>query len=256
MFYDALRSDYNTPLSEIPVIASLSPDYSYSFVLQHPENHLVFHIKRPAIVLVAIFAIGELKFEGLYGIMSIPQSDFGKIIPELPNLTGIIDVPEIVPLTSFDDFHHGTRKGIMITHLPTGKRTKIESPEYLKLKELRGNHPNLFYQYLSLVRMNTLHDFLHHFPMYREMFCRFYKQYHQFINDVHKAYVSQYVLKNVVEPIPKKYAIHATRIHHNVYIPSLVNGRKVVIKQWIVQQYFDKMEPREVLYALNYTTDN
>ena len=49
----------------------------------------------------------------------------------------------------------------------------------------------------------------------------------------------------------KKYFIHAANLHHKVFIPSL-STQKRVIKHSVVREYFDQMEPREVLYFLHY----
>jgi hypothetical protein len=88
-------------------------------------------------------------------------------------------------------------------------------------------------------------------------------------------------------PIAKKYFIHASKIHHQIFLPSLgyrgaANGpsvgssvgssagpspsaesnndapgpsapyEKVVITRKVVKKYFDDMTPSENLYYLNY----
>jgi hypothetical protein len=95
---------------------------------------------------------------------------------------------------------------------------------------------------------------------------QFSKQYQDFITNVHQSYFSYYVKKEGV-PIAKKYFIHASKIHHQIYLPSLSNSKpiydlsgtllspiaeKVVITRKIVKQYFDDMNPSENLYYLHY----
>jgi hypothetical protein len=277
MFYDALRADISTPLSDIQFIRELSKEYSYCFVLQHPENHFVYRITNPAIVLVAIFAFSAMEnsFEqsspefprtptashpeyftktNEYGVTIIPQNEFTKKIPHLSSYSGMVNVPEYSQWKNrfdTDTIQYDFRKGFMITNVRTGERTKLENPEYLKVKELRGNHPNLQYQYFALLRLGKVREFLSYFPTYSGLFRQLYHQYHTFIRDVHQTYVSYYIHKNTDTRFMKKYFIHAANLHHKVFIPSL-STQKRVIKHSVVREYFDQMEPREVLYFLHY----
>jgi hypothetical protein len=254
MFYDALREDISTPLSDIQFIRELSKEYSYCFVLQHPENHFVYRITNPAIVLVAVFAFSAMENTNEYGVTIIPQNEFTKKIPHLSSYSGMVNVPEYSQWKNrFDTetIQYDFRKGFMITNIRTGERTKLENPEYLKVKELRGNHPNLQYQYFALLRLGKVREFLSYFPTYSGLFRQLYHQYHTFIRDVHQTYVSYYIHKNTDTRFMKKYFIHAANLHHKVYIPSL-STQKRVIKHSVVREYFDQMEPREILYFLHY----
>ena len=260
MFYDALRSDISTPLSDIHFIQQLSKEYSYCFVLQHPDNHFVYHITNPVIILVAVFAISALETPYEYGVSLIPQTEYNQKIPHLVSYNGMVNVPEYMDkymkeYMNWNTFvanpQYNARKGFMITNVRTGERTKLENPEYLKVKELRGNHPNLQYQYFALLRLGKVREFLSYFPMYLPLFRQLYHQYHTFIRDVHQAYVSYYIHKKTHVPIMKKYFIHIANLHHNVYIPSLATQKRV-IKHSVVREYFDQMEPREILYFLHY----
>jgi hypothetical protein len=105
---------------------------------------------------------------------------------------------------------------------------------------------------------------------------QFGKQYQDFITSVHQSYFSYYVKKEGI-PIAKKYFIHASKIHHQIFLPSLgyrgtATGpgtglvtesnndapgpsapyEKVVITRKVVKKYFDDMTPSENLYYLNY----
>ena len=53
-------------------------------------------------------------------------------------------------------------------------------------------------------------------------------------------------------PIDKKFFIHIAKIHHEVYLPSMAQNEKKVITYNVVREYFEKMEPRELLYHVNY----
>ena len=108
----------------------------------------------------------------------------------------------------------------------------------------------LQYQYFCLERIEQKAQFLEHFPVYKKLFHQFGKQYNDFITNVHQSYFSYYVKKEGI-PIAKKFFIHASKIHHTIYLPSL-NETKIIINRGVVKNYFDALTPSEILYYLNY----
>ena len=49
-----------TDLNDVPYLKDLSKNYCYSCILQHPENHIVYSISRPALVLVSIYETSSM----------------------------------------------------------------------------------------------------------------------------------------------------------------------------------------------------
>jgi hypothetical protein len=142
----------------------------------------------------------------------------------------------------------------MVTNTETMERTTISNPVYEELKKLRGNNPNLQYQYFCLLRAGQEKTFLEYFPRYKKIFQQFHKQYHEFITRVHQTYFSYYVKKDRPEGVPyeKKYFIHASKIHHQIFLPSLKEPKKVIITRNVVKEYLDELKPNEILYELHY----
>jgi hypothetical protein len=58
----------------------------------------------------------------------------------------------------------------MLIHSQTGDRVTVKSDNYERLKAIRGNHPNLQYQYLAIMRTGKTVEFLHYFPVDRKLF--------------------------------------------------------------------------------------
>jgi hypothetical protein len=104
---------------------------------------------------------------------------------------------------------------------------------------------------LCLRRINKVKDFLYYFPQYRSVFFKFYEDFNNFVSNVHLSYLTYYVQKQEVQ-ISKKYFPHIYRIHHNVFLPSLQTEEPLIIRRKVVKEYFDEMEPRELIYHLNY----
>jgi len=253
MFLDAFRSSETQQLNELPFIESLSKNYSYSFVMQHPDNHIVCKIDEPKLYLVAVYDINDIDNKAIY----IPPTVYEQWTI-FDSIRGIIDFPKQYDLTTYvqcedtilsiqNDFNN---IGMMLTNIETGERTALKNPAYDEIKKLRGNNPNLQYQYLCLRRMNKVKKFLQYFPQYTMTFSNFYKGFNDFVTNTHSSYVAYYIKKNP-EPISKKYFPHIYKIHHTVYLPSL-QSEKLIIRRKIVQNYFDAMEPRDLIYHLNY----
>lgn len=251
MFIECFCSDA-TELNDVPFLQTMPKNYSYSFVLQHPDNHIVMNVDRPTLYLVAVYDKRETT------VINIPQHVY-ESWDVFANIQGIIEFPPQFKEASYTDViskycsiqSSYNRVGVMATHLITGERCAISNPAYEELKKLRGNNPNLQYQYFVLEHAGQTQLFLQHFPMYKKLFFQFSKQYQEFITNVHKSYFSYYVKKEGI-PISKKFFIHASKIHHNVYLPSLNAGNKKIINRSAVLEYFEAMTPSEKLYYLNY----
>jgi len=251
MFIECFCGDANE-LNDIPFLQVLPKNYSYSFVLQHPENHIVLNIERPTLYLVAVYDKRDTS------VINIPQEVYEEW-DIFANIRGIIEFPTRFRENSYTELiskycsiqSSYNRVGIMATDLMTGERCAISNPAYEELKKLRGNNPNLQYQYFSLEQAAQTQTFLQYFPMYKKLFFQFSKQYQDFITNVHKSYFSYYVKKEGI-PIAKKFFIHASKIHHNVFLPSLTDGNKQIITRKVVSDYFEALTPSEKLYYLNY----
>ena len=238
MFMECMGYNKTDPLSNIELLQDLHINCSYSFVMQHPSNHMVLNISIPRIYLVAIYEIDK------HLITCIPQPVYeGWDI----FLDTKISFPKKYHCSTYDEYAyyfaslHTSHEilGIMFTNLETGDRAALSNVVYENIKKLRGNNPNLQYQFFELKLLEDKQKFLKYFPMYTDQFFDFNQEYQQFINTVHQYYYTYYVLKQSREtPIPKKYFIHVSRIHHNIYIPSLSIGR-VIITRNVVESYFE-----------------
>jgi hypothetical protein len=260
MFMDALREP-GGELNNSPLIQNLSKKYCYSFVMQHPENHIVLSIQETHLYLVAVYEVHERVVKYVPPIYYENWDCFHNSLIEFPRRFENKNYEELrrewCSIQSEYSF-----MGIMFTNMYNGYRAAMQNPVYEDVKNLRGNNPNLQYQYFCLARIEQKNRFLEFFPKYKKLFHQFGKQYQEFITNVHQSYFSYYVKKEGI-PISKKYFIHASRIHHNIFIPSLTEtateeknevakSEKKIITRKVVKDYFDAMTPSELLYYLNY----
>lgn len=138
----------------------------------------------------------------------------------------------------------------ILTNLRTGHRTELANPFYERAKTLRNMQPNMMYLYLNLCKNNGLVEYLEAFPGYYEKFLSLEQEYNQFITEVHRAYVNFYILKIRDNTIPKKYFVHAARIHHNIYLPS-ISIERVKINWSVVNMYFNQFSVTKLLYFMD-----
>lgn len=242
MFVDALCAPHGTQLNDIPLIQELDKSRVYSFVVQHPNNHIVLPVAFPTIYLVAVYHVDDdnkiriVESDAIFANSTVlyPESCF-------------VDSYEHIHLTDY------TNVGIMLYHADSGLRTSVENPQYKSMKEFRGNNPNMQYQYLCLSRAGKVKEYLDAFPMYKQMFFGFHKQSAEFIRTLHSAYVTYFIKKRGKDvQIEKSIFRHICTLHNEVYLPSLSAGDPVIVTCKVVADYFNNMEPKSQLYHLNY----
>lgn len=246
MVLKCLRTD------SLDIITNLLPkDYCYNFVLQHPDNHIVLNIKEPQLYLTSVWRIMDKK------TVYIPQTEFmhsewAKSLYDLIYFPKIYDKKD-----NYDEMNNSYINencqlivGLMYMNIETGDRCSIIHSNYKKMKELRGNNPNLQYQYLCLRKIKKVKEFLGYFPQYNELFLNFFNEYKNFLKALHQSYLNLYIKKNISTEINNKYMYHIRKLH-NIYITSLQTEKKIMNKN-AVYEYFETYDPIQQLYYINY----
>lgn len=271
MIMEAFRESIDTTLNALPFLEFLSKQYSYSFVLQHPSNHIVIPIHTPKMYLVSVYKINSeentatfispleyqkwSEFDNLKdGIIYFPKQY--TIDNNITNNTDLIS--ECVNLIqTYASIHTPyTQMGLMFTNLNTGKRCSVINPNYEEMCTIRGNYTNIQYQYLCLRRMNKVMNFLKYFPQYNTLFYEYKTQYEKLIDNIHQSYISYYIQKSG-KFISKKYFSIIYAIHHSIFIPSVKNSlqsgisNKIIIKRSVIKDYLNQLDPGKILHIIN-----
>jgi len=256
MFMEAIQSDENEEFNDNVMIQNLDKAYGYSFVMRHPDNHIVIPVKFPDVYLVGVHQVNN-EADNKKSFTLIDRNVYENF-DCFKN--GVVHFPKVYETkesyTENLDTYVGlqepyTNVGIMFVNKQSGVRCSVKTQSYSKLKELRGNNPNLQYQYLSLRRAEKVDEFLNYFPQYKKLFFKFYKQYKDFVFNVHRSYIARYITKKE-KVISNKYMPHIFRIHQEMFVPFMLNGEKTTIKLDNVYKYFSDRSVTEMLYALNY----
>jgi len=243
MFFDCLRLSRDS--KSVPDV--LSSEYSYCFVMRHPNNPIVLNIQTPELFLVAVYDIYPNR------AVIVPQSVFQTwtCFKDMP----VIRFPRIfdtVNSLSWDDYKaiviENRLPGITFLDLESGDRCKIENPIYENQRRVsRTNTNDMLYQYLCLRRIKQVSLFLKHFPENKDTFYGFYENYKAFIENVHEKYISKYIHKN-------RESNNAINNYINKQLHSyyLENSRKTQITKRVVFDFCEReFSPDELLYFMN-----
>jgi hypothetical protein len=264
MVMDAFGESRDKSINDISFLSTFPKKHSYQFVLQHPQNHIVFPIETPKMYLVGIYHICSFNTVQYISPMEYEKwTIFNSLINKSIYFPKSYDIQKHI--TSENEIHYDSiqdeyvsiqtpllsRMGIMITNLSTAEHCIIMNPTYEEYKRVRGNCPDNQYLYLNLRQMGVMTEYLRFFPQYRKLFFKFRDEYETLVNNIHQSYLSHYILKKDVT-ISKKYAYHVRALHFTVFLPSLTSLEKQIITKKVVREYVKKLVPGQILHMLNY----
>jgi hypothetical protein len=247
MFIEAFKGDPNQEVNDLVALGYLPKDCCYNFVLQHQSNNIILPVNRNMLYLVSVYRLNIVEVE------YIPPRDY-ELWPEFRNLIGVIHFPKHFDISNYNELHDTElSKGYMITNMETGERATIKNKRYEDLKALLTIKPEIQYHFLCLFRIGSekIEDYLKFFPKMKKEFYLMRYFLDQFMKGVHEAYLSKYVHKEN-NPIVEKYESHVHKIHHTLYLPVLNKRTIAKIRYRTVVEYFSRMEPRELMYILNW----
>lgn len=236
------------------VLDFLNPLYSYSFVLQHPENRIVVPFKEPKLYLVAIYYIDNSDTSNIT-VRSINMDDLKKIDWRganiyFPQKYSFEKYSELIEkYASMNTPYHIV--GVVLNNTTTGERAKIRNPVYEQVRNLRGNQPKLQYQYLCLRKEGKVKDFLQYYPENRKEFSNFRDQIHLFTETLYSNYVSCYIKKTkpLIE-FSEQYRTHMFNIHKK-YMDELREKQLFVTNTFVIK-YVNELHPSLLMYCLNF----
>jgi hypothetical protein len=247
MFLDALREPINKDLNDVAILEYLPKDYCYNFVMQHSSNSIIFTVNKSTLYLIGVYLIDNNDVE------FIPQVEYQEW-NIFRHDNGVIQFPKSYTVSNYNDMDpYLMVKGYMITNMQTGERTKVINKRYEDIKCLIKIKPSVQYQFLCMIRLGKekINEYLALFPRFKKEFYFLRNLYNEFITGVFKSYLSRYIYKEDV-PILEKYESHIYKIYHNVYLTKLDKHTITRIRYKNVVDYFNKMEPREMFYILNW----
>ena len=168
------------------------------------------------------FATTAVKFPRLFHD-SCEQITVDGAFMEVPSEEGTSENTDNITRIMKNPLNSYKVPGVMVTELKTGFRTSFINDKYTEIKLLRGNNPNLHYQYLVLRKVQKADEFLRHFPQYGAHFARFKEHFETFATRLHRLYMDVHVTKvttlDTIEDKRDKY--HVEKLHYTCYVPAI-----------------------------------
>ncbi len=220
----------------------LNPEYCYTFVLQHPDNRIVTNYDVASISLVQVRQILEDSYNEipLVDVQSqLKEQGIDISIPRKYTIEKPEDINQL--LTSMDYQEQG------LVFKFNGNRSKVRNTEYDKVKFLRGNNKNKFYNYIELRKNGMVNEYLEYFPEFKSDFDEFRKSIEtmtmKLFNNYKKAYIYKSMNKSEIpfELRPLCYEMHG------IYLKDRLKwDRKHVIN------FFNRLDPARIMFVVNF----
>jgi hypothetical protein len=238
-------------------IECLHKKYSYSFVLQHPNNRIVVPCKDPQLYLVQVHEIENILPS--INIYQIPMEEVKKL--KIWENTKI-KFPEIYSTEEIKSYEELREKyasmsmktpyyimGVVLYNKHNLKRTKMRNPVYEYVRRLRGNQSELQYQYLYLRIEGRVGEYLKYYPENKKEFSYYRDLLHDFTRNLYKNYISCYIHKEKqLNEFTVQLKIHMYNIHQ-IYKNNL-KPNNMYVKMNDVVEYVNDLEPSLLMYSL------
>jgi hypothetical protein len=272
-----------TDFRDCQTLHLLPKNLSYTCILQHAENHLVYSVApgRARLVCTAIHrlelsatAAGDAEVH-VHAVTEASHPEVWAVANEVFTCSEFVaPASRTVRLSErnqwgtevfrrslepdqydpLEPFSASTRKNRgmemypccwALVHPATGEKTEVKNDCYQQMHALRNMQPNVRYQCLDLYLKNQLGDYLVAFPQYSALFGAFVQEVDVLARHIHRAYIQYYVQKRR-DRIPKKYFVHASKLHHDVYLPA----RQQKVSLSVVKDYLSKLSAGALYHAV------
>jgi hypothetical protein len=248
MLLDALSASKNERLNDLEIMKILPTTFSYTFILQHPNNIISKPVKRPHCYLIAVYLIKSHVNEVEYISPSIYEK-----WSLFHDINGIIEFPKQYYTNHYESIikiDYGI--DYIITNIRTGEHCKIKSYYNELLRKTIHIDSTIQYQYFCMRRIGKIKEYVKMFPKHKKAFFDIQDDYEYFVSTIHELYCSCYIYKSIsihdIEPI---FFTHIYKIHHDIYLKSLSSEKPQKIYRKMVLNYFDSIDPRELLFIMS-----
>lgn len=204
----------------------LQKKYSYSFVMQHPDNVIVAPVKSAALYIVAIYyADGTTVYEMDRSIVNWGR--FSKVRhPARFGMKGEEDFNKIMDVwASSNSLYY--YPGVMF-RTQGGERFKFRNPNYEYVKNAKGAEDKSRFVYLHLKKLGKLKAHFDRFPEDELKFFRHQTNMYNYTHNLHKNYLDCYVFKKaVLKDYPVEYKQNMFNLHNSYNLFLRPNGKRV-----------------------------
>ena len=225
----------------------LPKEYSYSFVLQHPDNTIVAPVKSMDLYIVAIYYIdGTTVYEMDRSIMK--WSTFSSVRhPARFGFNGEEDFKKIVAAWASSSSIYYFPGVMFRTH--DGARYKYRNPNYECAKNARGQADKSRFVYLHLKKLGKLQSHFDRFPENKLEFFRHSTNFYNYMHNLHKNYMECYVnKKKPLKEYELKYKKNMFQLHEHYKTVLKASGKRVNME--VVIEFMNQQSLSSQLFVL------
>ena len=223
---------------------ALQKDCCYSFVMQHPNNHIVRQIRAPTLYLIAAYKVDnenlvveeQCRDEHLarinaYAMTSVrlPLQFTDVDLHVLQNIYTSANAPYDFP-------------GLVCRERSTGVRFKFRNPNYERIKNMPGSEAKLQFKFLSLRQQGKVNDHLNLYPEHSEAFEKVQTELHAYATQLFDTYIGYYVKRD--RPFPSEFKMHMFHLHR-LYKET---NERITLEKTIA--YVNGLNPSQQMHAL------
>ena len=216
----------------------------YTWVLTHPENRIVVSVNRPRITCVQK---GKYTADGGFTVLPLEGTQYAVL-----TIRGMKTWAEVKARISEWNvrFKHNAQ-GIVMQELATGRRWKLRTAEYNRVRLLRGNSPRRDYLMMDCWRRGLLRDYITFYPEERVIADALLARWKHITNDVYRMYVEVFKARKMDKSaIPPKYRPLVFGLHGK-YLETLKPAGKSV--DWkAAQDFMNERDTAQMLFVLNW----
>jgi hypothetical protein len=231
---------------------ALQKDCCYSFVMQHPNNHIVRRITEPTLYLIAVYKVDnenlvveeQCRDEHLARInASTNASTNEKTLVRLPLQFADVELRVLQDIYTSANAPYDF-PGLVCRERSTGARFKFRNPNYERAKNLHGSEAKLQFQFLSLRQQGNdkVNEHLHLYPEDSEAFERVQAQLHAYATQLFENYIGCHVKKD--RPFPAEFKTHMFHLHQ-LYKDT---KERITLEKTIA--YVNGLNPSQQMHAL------
>jgi hypothetical protein len=232
----------------------LPKEYSYSFVLQHPDNTIVAPVKSMALYIIAMYYIdGTTVYELDRSVLKWSEFSSVRHPARFGLLNGEEDFHKIINVWASNNSLYYYPGVMFRTH--EGARYKYRNPNYEFMKNAKGIVEKSRFVYLHLKKLEKLQSHFDRFPENELEFFRHSTNFYNYMHNLHKNYMECYVNKK--KPL-KEYALEYKKnmfqLHEHYKMVLKATGKRVNME--VVIEFMNKQSLSSQLFVLKKFEDS
>lgn len=218
-----------------------------SFVLQHPEHHVVQSIDEPKLSIVFC---GLVEKDGTVVIFDESDEWSSPTLKRLAIPTyGVLSPSETVTerVNTLSHQKHASWQGLMFRRIggfEPETRIRIRTFSYITLRNLRGSEASIVGRFLRVRRQGVLRDYLYNYPKESSAFTELETQFREFTLALYKEYCAVFKEKSKALKDTDIEIRSILWILHGIYLNNCRPANKTM-KMPIVISYVNNMSVEE-----------